>query len=388
MAEHFDIAVVGAGTAGAALAAALDGSGYRIALIDPGTPAIAPSGKIDGRVLALSAGAHELLQACRAWPALNHERVQPYAHMRVWDSENDAHIAFDAQAFGRAQLGWIVEETHLVAALHAVVAECTEVRPYWQRRIAHLAAHERPLRVRLDDGTRLTADLVVGADGAQSAVRERAGIDVTRHDYHASAIVCRVEVAGDHTDTAWQRFLPSGPLAFLPLADQAFSIVWSTREPDALLALDDAAFITRLSTAIGPPLDGIEHVGTRRAFPLARIQATRQLEGNIVLVGDSAHRIHPLAGQGANLGLADVASLSHELKQAAEHKRPASHPAALARFERSRSAPNLGMALSMDAFDQFFATDSPALSALRGAALDTANRAVFLKRLFAETAAG
>ena len=242
----------------------------------------------------------------------------------------------------------------------------------------------------LEDGTELQAQLLVGADGARSWVRQQAGISVKGWDYDQVALVTWVKPEVFHQETAWQRFLPSGPLAFLPLTEGYCSIVWSTSPQHAaqLQAMETERFAQELQAAFENKLGTIEAVGPRAMFPLRTFETQHYILPHLALVGDAAHTIHPLAGQGVNLGLADMSSLLRVLIEARQHRRSIGSASTLRRYERWRRADNRSMLLAMDGFKRLFSTEQPLLRWARNLGLNLTDHTLPIKRLIMQQALG
>lgn len=380
--DPLDILIVGAGIAGSALALGLADSGYRIGLVEPQSlerralPAGTGLGDFDTRVSALTPRSVDLLNTLGAWPDIVGYRQCPYSHMTVWDAEGTGRIEFDADDLGVAALGHIVENRAIVDALLARLSENRDLALYSPDRLTTCERQpDGTLRLLLDSGRELSARLVVGADGALSRVRELLAFQTREWDYGHRAIVATVAVARPHQSTAWQRFLPSGPLAFLPLPstgnESLCSIVWSLQEGlvDPLLAMDDAAFCAELDRAFEGTLGGVTGVSSRTAFPLRQRHATDYVQAGVALVADAAHTIHPLAGQGINLGLQDIAVLAEELKWARERDLAPGSLAVLRRYQRRRKGENLLMMGAMDGFKRLFEQRSLPVRWLRNAGM-------------------
>jgi 2-octaprenylphenol hydroxylase len=396
-----DIAIVGAGIAGCALAARLAPLGWRIALLDgaplPGsTPDEARTiAAVDPRVSALNAASRTLLQDCAAWQAIPPSARGAYSAMRVWEEDGTGAIGFDAADIGATELGHIVENRWIVAALLRALVAAPGVSLLGGER---LQALEQPdggdTMLACVSGRRVSAALVVGADGAQSAVRTLGGIGVRLEDCAQQAIVATIRSAASHRHTAWQRFLGSGPLALLPLATleggRACSIVWSadTEVARALLALDDHAFAARLGAAAEQCVGEVLEVSRRYAFALRQQHAERYTGPGLALVGDAAHVVHPLAGQGINLGLADVRVLAEELARARSRGLPPGAAEPLSRYARRRRAENALMLGAMRGFQQLFSDQRPWLRLARNAGLGAVDRLLPLKRRFMRQAMG
>ena len=354
----FDVAIAGGGLIGAILAAILKGSGLRVALIEQQEPArYALQDEYDLRVLAITRASEQIFRSLGAWRYIETGRLGYFREMQVWDAGGPGAIHFDSADLSEPTLGYIIENRLLQSALETVLQDPPIV---WYRPagIVALTWQNHQVQLQLEDGRRLTTKLVVGADGAGSRIRELAGIaQIWARDYQQTALVCTVETEQPHGEIARQRFLGTGPLAFLPLADPHHcSIVWSTTSMEAqgLLALSDEAFRLRLKTAFASALGNIVAVGPRAAFPLLRTQAEHYIKPRLALIGDAAHRIHPLAGQGANLGILDATSLAEVVIAARASGRDIGSLHVLRRYERWRKGENLAMMLAMDLFKDLF----------------------------------
>jgi len=391
MSEHFQVAIVGGGAVGATLACALARSGCRTAIVETHEPAAPdPAGEIDLRVFALSLASRSIFRNLDVWEAMARRRVSPYTHMHVWDARSDGVIDFDATDAGSDVLGYIVENFLITATLWSQLRVLPELTAYCPGKLSHFAVRADGVDVQLEGGTQFSCSLLVGADGAWSKVREAAGIETSHHDYHQKGLVCVVGTEKSHEETAWQRFLPTGPVAFLPLSDGRCSIVWSTTsdEADRLAALPEDEFRITLEEALESRLGAITSVGERAAFPLQLSRARHYTGDRVALVGDAAHVVHPLAGQGVNLGLLDAAVLAEELQQGIAAKRDPGSRVILRRYERRRKGDNLLMAGVMHALHGIFGTSVEPVSHLRGFGLNLASRVPPLRNLFVRHAMG
>ena len=370
-----DAVVVGGGVVGSACATALAQAGLSVALVEAAEPARWSRDVPDLRVFAFAPDNAQLLQALGVWDDIASARAQPYRHMRVWDAAGGGELHFDADALARRELGWIVEHALLAERLWdaALRAGVELLQP---TSVSGLEQRETGVRITLDDGATLDARIAIAADGGNSTLRGLAGIRTRNHDYRQRGVVAYVETELPHQLTAWQRFLPGGPLAFLPVdADRRSSIVWSLPDAEAerVLALDDEAFDIELTNAFAARLGKTRVVSKRAAFPLRRQLAKTQLEGRVLLLGDAAHVVHPLAGQGVNLGLRDVAALRDSVIEAKRLGRNFDTPHRLQRWARARRSDNVASTLAFEAINRAYSNDALLPTFLRGRALGIAN---------------
>lgn len=388
---RFDILIVGGGMVGAALACACLGKGWRIALVETREPRRTwPPGEIDLRVSALNRASQRILKRLGVWSRLLELGVSPYREMRVWDAITGGGIHFDSAELGEPDLGHIVENRATQLALWERLEETEEVTLLCPAEMDGVELTTDAARLDLKDGRRIDARLLVGADGRDSRVRGRVGIAARGWLYDQRAIVANVGLREWHRETAWQRFLPTGPLAFLPLRDGRCSIVWSATEARAetLLGLDEAGFRSALAQASDGRLGPIGAIGPRAGFGLRLQHAEHYVKPRLALIGDAAHSLHPLAGQGVNLGFLDAAALAAALDEARDKQRDPGGLWALRRYERARRGDNLLMITAMDGFKRLFSNASPPLAVLRGTVLSLVDRLGPLKQLFMRHALG
>ena len=375
---------------GAAAALSLGRAGFSVALVDAREPAPWDATReIDLRVVGLAPSSVALLDSLGVWSRLRDARVSGYERMHVWDAENGAAIDFDAADEGRDVLGYIVENSLVQATLWQAI-EAAGVRRIVPAEVVAYAMREDRAQLDLADGQVVSARLVVAADGAESPLRSMVGIGTRGRDYAQRGIVAHVETARPHERTAWQRFLPTGPLALLPLADGRSSIVWSLPESDAarVLAMDDNAFREALGVASDFRLGTMGAVTARVGFPLRLKLAERYEVGRLVLLGDAAHAVHPLAGQGVNLGLRDVAELRDTLVDARDAGRDIASTHVLRRYARRRASADGLDAWSFDALARVYALKAGPLVAARGLGVRLLDRIAPVKRRLARHAAG
>jgi len=373
--RKFDVVVVGAGVTGLTVAALLSQNSHshrlRVTLVDA---APRPIHKVDDdvalRVSAIATGSAQLLDSVGAWSYVRSTRVSAYECMRVWDesgiAEGSATLRFDAADFAVSQLGFIVENALVQHAILDVLDD-TNVELVFESPIKAMQQKGHRYRVQLESGRIVDADLVIGADGARSFVRQCVGIGTRDFPYGQTAFVTHLLPEESHRNTAWQRFLQDGPLGMLPLSDGRISVVWSTHDAlaDRAMSASDEDLGEILSEASDYVLGNLKVAGPRGAFPLCARHAKQYVIPGIALIGDAAHSVHPLAGQGANLGLQDAATLAGVIDQAlgnAEH--PGDRPV-LRRYERSRKGENATMLHLMTGLNRLFATDSVLVRELR-----------------------
>jgi 2-octaprenylphenol hydroxylase len=397
MKPDFDVLVVGGGMVGAGFAALLGAyeptASLKVAMLEPRpVPYPAAGEPLDLRVSALSRASQRLLERAGAWPRVVERGASPYQRMIVWDEkslpEASDSIRFDAADLGEPDLGHIVENHAVQAALieRATAHGVTLLRSG----IGELSPAVDSISVVTTEGRKLSAALVVAADGGESAVRRLAGIDSRSWDYGQHAVVAHLQPERGHARTAWQRFLASGPLALLPLADGRVSLVWSTtpERAAALIELDDTAFGEQVTAASGAVLGPLQPTTRRVAFPLRLLHALSYTGKRVALIGDAAHGVHPLAGQGVNLGFMDAAALAQTLGEGLEGGADPGDAAPLRRYERWRKAENLPAMALMDGLKRLFSNDDPVLSWVRRSGLALADRSGPLKRSLIEHAMG
>ena len=388
---NYDIVIVGGGMVGAALACALGNSALKVALLDR-SPAMHPPEKgYDLRVSALTLASRALFENLGAWDGMARRRVSRVAEMRVWSGADSSAIHFNAAEIGEPALAFIVENSVIQTALIERLRQFTNIHHLSPVEISDITLADNGAVVTLKDGRSLHAKLLVGADGADSEVRRAAGIETQSLNLNQKGIVATVTTEKLHEATARQNFLSTGPLAFLPLDEpRTCSIVWSadTARADQLLALDDAAFISELQNTFGNSLGKIKTIGPRAGFPLALSHAKAYTASHLALVGDAAHTVHPLAGQGVNLGFLDAATLAEVLLDAAAKQKDIGAHAVLRRYERWRKGDNLPMVSITGGFKYLFGNDLPVVSQLRNLGLDLTNTVTPIKNFIMRRASG
>lgn len=376
MPEIFDVIIVGGGMVGAAVACSLGGSGLQVAVIENAPPqAFSPDQPHDLRVSALSIASQKILETVGAWQGIESRRFCPFRRMRVWETAGDTEFCSDDIKY--PQLGYIVENRVIQLALLERLADFDNISlisPAVINKIRYSIG--KPTEISLEDGRVLSAKLLVAADGGQSRVRQAVGLGVTSWDYNQHALVIYIETEYSQQDITWQRFVPSGPQAFLPLPGHYGSIVWyqSPDEVSRLKALSPEVLKAELMAAFPIELGEVKQVLATASFPLKRQHAQAYVKPGVVLVGDAAHMINPLAGQGVNIGLLDAAALGEVLVDAVKQGFDYGELKVLKQYEKMRRTENLKMMTVMDVFYQVFSNEILPVKILRNLGLGLAER--------------
>ena len=385
--REYDVIVVGAGMVGAAFACLLAHSNTRlsIALLEARATAAFDPEQFDPRVAALTEKSRRLLDRCGAWNAIAAQRVSAYGAMQVWDAEGTGEIHFDCQDVQQPNLGHIAENSLVVESLLVEVDKLDNIDFLCPVSVSQYSQSDSQVSVELSSGEQLVASLLVAADGGNSSIREQFKFATREWDYGHSAIVTTVQAESVHQQTAWQRFMPTGPLALLPLDKQGgqryCSLVWSqeSTEAERLMALDDVAFCAELSRASEHCVGEILSVDKRYVIPLRQRHAKDYVVERVALLGDAAHTIHPLAGQGVNLGFADVKALVDTLCAEAKRGNDLGSLLCLGKYQRLRKPENLATMAAMEGFKRLFAADNVAVRLLRNMGLGKVNQIKPLK---------
>ncbi len=389
--QQFDIIINGGGMVGLLLANALAMHKLSIAIIETGTRQPTWNREqFDLRVSAITRASQQIFTTLGIWQDMAAMRISPFREMHVWDSTGDGVIHFDSAEIGQDCLGHIIENSVIQLVLHQRLQSFDNVYLFQPASPSELQQNGERVVLTLDDEANITAKLLVGADGGQSWVRKQADIAVRATDYKQNAVVATVKTQLFHQETAWQRFMPTGPLAFLPLTDGYSSIVWSTtpEHADALLTMDDASFKQALAEGFDFKLGEILETSARAKFPLRGQHAKNYVKERLVLIGDAAHTIHPLAGQGVNLGFADAATLAEVLMDAVRANQDIGSLKALRRYERWRKGDNLAMLTAMTGFKTLFGNNNIALKSLRNTGLNITNNLLPVKNTIIRHAMG
>ena len=397
-----DVVITGAGMVGLTLANLLAKQGKSIAIIDRNqVAAFEDHQEIQARVTAVSPGSQAIFEYVGAWSAMQAKRVSPFTDMHVWDEEGNSNIHFNANDMHRSNLGHIVENFVIQTSLHEALQQQSNVEWFLPEQINKVNTFQEHAEVALDSGSVISAKLIVGADGGRSTIRNLAEIAYTEKSYQQMGLVALIETERPHENTAWQRFLSTGPLALLPINNDVknnpkknkpsnnkqCSIVWSVSEDyaDELMKLNEHEFADALTQASEMQLGNITLKSKCAAFPLISGQAESMVQPRIALVGDAAHALHPLAGQGANLGFTDAAVLADVLEQA---ERDIGSVKVLRKYERARVGETQIMQTAMDAFVAAFGSGNQAMVTARNAALRTADSIQPVKKFFMKHAMG
>jgi len=366
MSRSYDIVIVGAGMVGATLASALRQSDFRVLLLDRAEPPSFPTADYQLRVSAVNVAAQNMFERLGAFANMSEHRVSPMRSMVVWDEAGDGETRFHAADVGASHLGHIIENDVVTRALIDQVINADNVDTLWPAEVDSLEYSRDRITVTLKSGDTIESQLVVGADGARSRVRELAGIEVSIHNYGQRTLVAIARTEESHQDCAWQRFLETGPLALLPLAGDRVSIAWHADDSfaESLRELSPRELEEAISKRLGNRLGAVHLEGTPGGFPLIRMHAPRYYGDRVVLVGDAAHAVHPLAGLGANIGFMDAATLTEVLTS--NPTRDAGDPRSLRAYDRARRAQNTATVGVTDAFKHVFGSGKSCRSADSG----------------------
>ena len=389
MSKDYDVVIVGGGMVGSAVACALGGSRLKVAVVERALPEpFSPEQPHDLRVSALSIASQKILQTVGAWDGVVKRRVCPFKRMRVWETAGDTE--FNSEEIDCSELGFIVENRVTQLVLLDRLRQFDNIDLIAPATIKGIEYQASSSKVLLDNGEELNARLLVAADGGQSRVRQAVGIGVTSWDYEQHALVIYVETDYPQQDITWQRFVPSGPQAFLPLTGHYGSIVWynSPDEVRRLKSLSDEALIDELTAAFPECLGKINKILGKASFPLKRQHAQHYVKPGAALVGDAAHMINPLAGQGVNIGLLDAAALAEVLLEAGQQGEDIADIRVLKRYEAMRRQENLKMMTVMDLFYRFFSNDVLPVKFFRNLGLGLAERVKPLKNKVMRSAMG
>lgn len=391
---EFDVVIVGGGMVGSMLCAALADvqaastlhriEPLKVCVLEHQLPAAFDTGTnpaYDLRVSALSMASQHMLQSVGAWDGIVARRACEYKRLSVWDGEKDGRTDFNAGDIQAGHLGHIVENRVIQLALMDVINSLPNVSVLTPARMSRYRQTRNGVEIALEDGKKITARLLIGADGANSVVRQQAGITMDKKQYPQHALVATIQTALPQQDITWQRFLPTGPQAFLPLCGHQGSIVWyhTKEEIKQLQVLSDQEFIQRLQNEFPSELGTVETVYARGAFPIAKAHAKDYIAERVALVGDAAHTVHPLAGQGVNIGLLDAAALAQVVLEATVKGRDLGSHSVLRRYQRWRYGDNQLMINALDSLYEAFKPRAEVLQQVRSASLNLVDKVTPIK---------
>lgn len=389
-----DVAIIGGGLVGLTLAAALGKAGLTVTVIDRDRPSAHVAPEYDGRSSAIALGSARVFRGVGLWPLLR-DHAQPIWDIRVADGHvlrgvSPLFLHYDHADIGDDPFGYIIENRYTRAALHSHIPTLETVTWLAPDAALRVDRDAYAATVHLESGKTVRASLVIAADGRKSAIRAGAGIRVTGWDYDQTSIVCTVKHARSHNGTAVELFLPGGPFAMLPMTGDRSNIVWSDKRDRAaaIMALDNEGFLEELSARFGDWLGDIELIGPRFAFPLSLSHAETYIAGRLALVGDAGHAIHPIAGQGLNMGLRDVAALADVLVDAQRLGMDPGSQEVLRRYERWRRFDNVLLAAVTDGLTRLFSNDVPPVRLARDIGLAAVNRLPPAKKFLMRHAMG
>jgi 2-octaprenyl-6-methoxyphenol hydroxylase len=387
--DMYDVAVIGGGLAGLSMGIALGRAGLKVAVLDRENPADAITAAYDGRSIAVAYASWQLFQAIDAWQYMEAE-AQPMNDIMITDGSAPVFLKFEHDAVGSDPFGYMVEMRHLRAGLAKAVATCPTVSLMAPMNVDRVDIEPGHASVVLQGGKTIQARLAIAADGRQSPLRQAAGITTTNAGYDQTGIVTTIEHELDHKGVAYEHFRPSGPFAILPLKGKRSSLVWAEKPvvAEAILGLDDDAFNQEIVKRMGNVLGEVRAVGPRFSYPLTLQLANAFYAERLALIGDAAHGIHPIAGQGINLGWRDVAALAELIVDAQRLGMDIGSSEVLAKYERWRKSDTLIMAAATDVLDRLFSNDIGPLRLARDIGLALVNRVGPAKRFFMNQARG
>ena len=382
---RYDVLIVGGGVVGSALALSLIRQGMNVGLIETNLSPDLDLASFDSKVYAINPASEHIFKNLGVWDFITSGRISKFTKMVIWDDNYINSLHFDAVNAASHRLGYIVEHKVLLTALYNKLFSCQGFDFISPDSLKSFDKNEHEVVVYLESGKKISSKLLVGADGSHSKTRDLAGILFEKYDYGQKAIVANIKLEKLQIETAWQRFTPSGILALLPLDHEHCSIVLSTKIADHLLSLSDSEFCQYLQDMLQNQLHILSLISPRVAFPLYGGNAKNYIKDKVVLVGDAAHVIHPLAGQGVNLGLMDIAVFSEIIDS---RKNDYSYNRYLRAYERARKGENLMSRLTMEGFQWIFLNENSFLKSFRNTGFAWVNNQDFLKKRIIKHASG
>lgn len=388
MSDQFDIIIVGAGLVGASFAQAMKDSGLKLALVESVAP-VAPAPEWTSRVFAISPGSIEFLSESGAWQQFDAARIAPVLGMHIYGDDGKAKLDFDAHQSGLAELAVIAEARHMQHGLWQALQRQENLELFCPARCVSLRLQFDAAVLRLEDGRELRAPLIVGADGRESWVRSQAGLDAEPAPYRQMGVIANFETELPHGDAAWEWFRGDGVLAFLPMPGKRISIVWTAFEERAaeLMALPPDEFCHQVQEASHSALGELKLLSKPAAFPLRLLHLEHLVKSRVALIGDAAHNVHPLAGQGVNLGFQDARELAKVLMDRGPQPDCGDY-FLLRRYERARKADILAMQMVTDGLQKLFNNRNPALKLARNLGLSLTGSLPWLKNGLVQHAVG
>lgn len=386
------VIIIGAGMVGLVLARALSQQNIHVTLIESQKPALKfAKNSVDARVSALNLASKIFLQQLQSWEYLQPQHVAPLRELIVWDDLGGGDIHFDSADVGENEMGYIIENRELLRVLWQQCSDDENITLLCPAKPKTIQNHPDHLTLTLEDGATLSARLIVGADGGQSWLRTQMSTEVIERSYYQQAIIAVVKTESAHCNVAYQSFLTTGPIGLLPLADaHQAALVWSCdhEKAQALLAMEASEFNLEMTNALHMRLGQLRLLNAPQAISLTMRHARQYVALRLALIGDAAHTIHPLAGQGVNLGFMDAQCLANVISHAAQVGKDIGAMKILRRYERARKGDNTVMIAAMRGFKELFGNESPLLIQLRSQGLNLCNRMTMLKKCFMHYAMG